>query len=141
MKVYLFSSLAVSLLGIGAVSTGATGNHIEQRASGDAQRGATVFKNECGLCHQGADGDGEGGAGPDLRGVVGRRIGRDKGFPYSEALAQSDEIWTAERLDAFLAEPASAFPGNVMPTNVPSASDRQDLVAYLAGLTEPTVQP
>lgn len=141
MKVYLFSSLAVSLLGICAVSTGASASHSEQQASGDAQRGAVVFRNECGLCHQGADGDGEGGAGPDLRGVVGRKIGGDEGFPYSQALAHSDETWTEERLEAFLADPAGAFPGNYMPTNVPSATDRRDLVAYLAGLTATAKHP
>jgi cytochrome c len=43
--------------------------------------------------------------------------------------------WDEEALDAFLADPQKAVPGNLMPySGLPSASERAYLIAYLKTL-------
>jgi len=70
--------------------------------------------------------------GPDLRGVFGRKSGSVPGFRYSRALKNTKFIWDEVRLDAYLAEPQVAVPGNAMPfPGLPKATERQDLIAYL----------
>lgn len=73
--------------------------------------------------------------GPDLRGVVGRKVGAVPGFRYSRALKTAGVSWDDARLDAFLAEPQTVFPGNAMPfPGLPDAKQRLDLIAYLKTL-------
>jgi cytochrome c2 len=98
----------------------------------DASHGQQLFRQQCGICHQAGEGDGDGGAGPSLRGVVGRKVGGDTSFGYTQALSDSKESWTVDSLDTFLADPNKAKPGTSMPISVKSDTDRADLVAYLA---------
>jgi cytochrome c len=86
------------------------------------------------VCHQGGEGDGDGGAGPSLRGVLGRKVGGDPNFGYTQSLMDSKESWSADGLGAFLADPNKTKPGTSMPIAVKNDTDRADLVAYLAGL-------
>jgi cytochrome c len=73
--------------------------------------------------------------GPDLRGVFGRRAGTVSGFRYSRALKSAGIVWDDVTLDAFLAEPQAALPGNAMPfPGLPDAQHRLDLIAYLKTL-------
>jgi cytochrome c2 len=100
----------------------------------DAKLGQQTFRAECGVCHQGGPDDGEGGQGPDLNGVVGRKAGSVPGFPYTSALKSSGLVWTQADLDRFLTDPSKLVPGTAMPISVPDTKTRQDLVAYLATL-------
>jgi cytochrome c len=100
----------------------------------DPKAGQQTFREQCGLCHQGGPGDGDGGQGPSLRGVVGRKAGSLPGFGYTPALKASGLIWTPEMLDRFLTDPQKLVPGTAMPISVPDAKTRQDLIAYLATL-------
>ena len=100
----------------------------------DASHGQQLFRTQCGVCHQGGEGDGDGGAGPSLRGVVGRKVGGDAGFGYTSVLSDSKETWTQDNLSTFLADPNKAKPGTSMPISVRDDTDRADLVAYLASL-------
>ncbi len=100
----------------------------------DTAHGQALFRDQCGLCHTAAPGDGDGGQGPDLRGVVGRKAAASEGFPYTAALKASGLTWTPETLDRFLTDPSKAVPGTAMPVAVPDAKDRADLIAYLATL-------
>jgi cytochrome c len=100
----------------------------------DAKQGQMMFRAECGVCHQGGPGDGEGGQGPSLNGVVGRKAGTLAGFPYTPALKTSGLVWTQENLDRFLTDPSKLVPGTAMPISVPDTKTRQDLIAYLASL-------
>ena len=79
---------------------------------GDAKRGEKVFEN-CRACHA-ADGQAN-EVGPALRGVVGRKAGERDDFRYSPALKRSGIVWNAKTLDAFIADPQQAVPGNRMP--------------------------
>jgi cytochrome c2 len=48
------------------------------------------------------------------------------------ALRRSGIIWTADRLDAFIADSQTFLPGNRMPfAGMPEAADRADRIAYL----------
>jgi cytochrome c2 len=105
---------------------------------GDAVHGQTLFQQRCGLCHTAGPEDGDGGQGPPLAGVVGRRAGAAPGFNYTAALKESGKIWTPMALDRFLAAPGRDVPGTAMPISTPSAKDRADLIAYLATVKAPT---
>jgi cytochrome c2 len=100
----------------------------------DATQGQQTFRAQCGVCHQGGPNDGEGGQGPNLNGVVGRKAGTFEGFPYTPALKASGLVWSKENLDRFLTDPSKLVPGTAMPISVPDAKTRQDLIAYLATL-------
>ncbi len=103
----------------------------EQIAAGKA-----VFAANCALCHDASPAMGA-FQGPALFGVVGRKIGGVAGFDYSDALKAAHgrgENWNESNLDAFLADPQQAMPGTQMPANVPDATDRRNLIAYLTSL-------
>ena len=112
------------------------------QSSGDSKRGASVFKQQCALCHtSAADASGRG---PPLAGVVGRRAGTAD-FGYSQGMRHADFVWDATSLNRFLTAPSSFVPGTSMSLHVGSPRDRRDLVAYLATLragpakTEPSI--
>lgn len=58
------------------------------------------------------------------------------GFDYSPALRASRIVWSAQTLDAWLADPERLIPGQRMNYSVPQAADRADLIAYLRALLE-----
>jgi cytochrome c2 len=124
MKTFLLAGLAAgALIALGPSALAA-----------DASHGQQQFRAQCGICHQGGDGDGDGGPGPSLRGVVGRKVGGDPNFGYTQPLTDSTESWTADGLSTFLADPDKAKPGTAMPISVKNDADRADIVAYLATL-------
>jgi cytochrome c len=97
----------------------------------DATAGQEVFK-QCAACHAA---DETSGAGPGLKGIVGRKVGSLPGFRYSRAMKATDYAWSAATLDAYLADPQKAIPGNVMPfSGLPDAKQRADIIAYLQTL-------
>jgi cytochrome c len=99
----------------------------------DAKNGQTQFRGQCGMCHAAGEGDGEGGIGPNLAGVIGRKVGGDPDFAaYTQALTDDKDVWTEASLAAFLENPQKVIPGTAMPVRVGSATDRADLAAYLA---------
>ena len=54
-----------------------------------------------------------------------------EGFEYSPALGASRLVWSAQTLDAWLANPERLIPGQRMNYSVPDAADRAALIAYL----------
>jgi len=97
-------------------------------ATPNSENGRKLFAT-CAVCHAPNQVT---STGPDLRGVVGRKSGSVPGFRYSRALKNTKFIWNEVRLDAYLAEPQVAIPGNAMPfPGLPEATERQDLIAYL----------
>jgi cytochrome c len=87
---------------------------------------------QCAACHSI---DGSPGVGPSLKGVVGREAGSAPGFRFSRAMKGAGYPWDARKLDAYIANPQNAVPGNVMPyAGLDDAKQRADLVAYLASL-------
>ena len=76
-------------------------------------------------------------AGPPLHGVFGRKAGSVSGFNYSEALRDSDLIWTEESVSRlFEIGPDQLTPGTKMPLQrMPDPSDRAALISYLKQIT------
>jgi cytochrome c len=72
--------------------------------------------------------------GPNLSGVVGRRVASLKSYPdYSPSLRQLGGVWTRERLDAFLKSPRSVAPGTAMDfAGDADAEERAAIIHYLS---------
>ena len=122
MKTYILAGLAAGALIVMSSPASAA----------DAAHGQQVFREQCGVCHQGGEGDGDGGQGPSLRGVIGRKVGGDTNFAYTQTLSDDKGIWSTETLSVFLTNPQKAKPGTAMPISIPDDKDRADIIAYLA---------
>ena len=99
-------------------------------AAGNADNGAKVFK-KCAACHtvEAAAGN---KIGPNLHGIVGRKVASADGFAYSPAMSGHGGEWTDERLDAYLTNPKLAVPGNKMAfAGLKKQAERADLILYL----------
>ena len=108
------------------VVAGATAN---RGYAQDAEHGKTIFKP---CCHAT---DHANRVGPGLGGLIGRKAGTVPGFPYSDAMKESDVVWDAKILNAYVESPQQVVPGNRMPyAGLKNPTDRMDLVAYLATL-------
>ena len=75
--------------------------------------------------------------GPQLVGLIGRPVAGDPAFDYSPALRAArdkGDVWTKERLDAFLADTEAMYPGGWMGSPpIRDAKQRADLVCVLGG--------
>lgn len=99
--------------------------------AGDASKGKEMY-SLCGACHPT---DSSNGAGPGLAGIVGRKAGTAAGFRYSRAMKGSGIIWDGKNLDAYIGDPQTVVPGNVMPfSGIADPGERADLVEYLKAL-------
>lgn len=98
-------------------------------------RGAEVFR-ACVACHALTPEAGP-RAGPNLAGIIGRRIASEPGYRYSDALKSMDLVWdttTIARL--FEVGPARYTPGTRMPEQtITDADDRAALVRFLEKAT------
>jgi cytochrome c len=94
-------------------------------------RGQALFESRCVACHS-LDAN---RVGPALRGVVGRVAGKANGHAYSDAMAAATHVWDAPKLTAWLTNPETVVPGQVMNYRLDVAQDRDDVVAYLATLS------
>jgi cytochrome c len=99
-------------------------------AAADVSRGEQLWQQQCSGCH-GLD---AAKVGPPHRGVVGRVSGSVPGFAYSPALKADGQVWTTQRLDIWLKDPAGLVPGTRMRIRVPAGPDRADIIAFLQGL-------
>jgi cytochrome c len=87
---------------------------------------------ECLACHTLFPDRTEHGIGPNLVGIIGRRVASAAGFPYSEALRNLGGSWDRARLDAFLADPTHVAPGNQMRFGgIASSTERADIISFL----------
>ena len=108
------------------------------RPTGEMGNGERQFARKCSVCHT-LHPDGKRRAGPTLYGVFGRRAGTLAGYPYSEALLESDIVWTAETIGRLFSEgPDLVVPGTKMPIQrMKNERDRKDLIVYLQENTKP----
>ena len=100
----------------------------------DLARGRALFA-PCRACHA-LDPTASTMAGPNLAGLIGRRIAGDAAFDYSPVLRQAgaqNRRWDRAMLEAFLADPEAMFPGMWMTgRRMPEAAERWALAAFLA---------
>ena len=88
----------------------------------------------CQTCHSTGKGEPH-RVGPNLFGIVGAKAGTRPGYNYSDAMKESDLVWTRDRLDAFIAAPRAVVPGTKMVIAGPrDAAKRKEIVDYLASL-------
>jgi len=112
----------------------------QNTSAADAERGNQLFQTSCALCHSDSLGPGNTVVitqGPTLVGVMGRNAGTSPHFSFTQALKDSGLVWNAETLDHYLTDPTTAVPGTTMSVTVSDASDRADVIAYLAILIVP----
>jgi len=100
-----------------------------------AAEGQQVFEAHCAGCHAAASGAAP-GAGPNLAGVVGRRVAGDADFDYSPALRaarEAGQAWDAALLQRFLADPEAMFPAMWMSAQgIRDAAERKALARFIA---------
>ena len=109
-------------------------------AAGDAVAGKTAFENQCASCH--STEPGKQGFGPSLAAVIGRRSGTLPGFDnYTPAMVNAHLTWDAATLDAFLTSSTKKVPGTSMPVELPNATTRADVIAYLGTLGQAAAAP
>jgi len=100
---------------------------------GDPVRGETVFQY-CYSCHS-VQPDEINLQGPNLHGIVGRKIASQEGFSYSPALrafAQEEDHWSEALLDRYLTAPYKLVPKTCMAfPGIEAHDERADLIAYL----------
>lgn len=101
------------------------------QAEGDAANGKRLYESRCIGCHS-IDSN---RVGPAHEGVFGRRAGAVPDYDYSEALKQSQLVWSAQNLDRWLGNPEALIPGQKMWYSVDDARERADLIAYLMAVT------
>jgi cytochrome c len=97
-------------------------------AAGDPVAGQHIFA-ECTGCHSATPGENK--IGPSLASVVGRKSGTVAGYSYSPGMKSANITWDDATLDKFLASPTGFVHGTKMFINVPSGTDRQNVIAYL----------
>jgi cytochrome c len=112
---------------------------LAQPAPGDAAKGQALWA-QCAACHE-IDSDAN-TLGPTLKGVMGRKAGALDGYNYSGPMKRADITWTAQTLDAFLADPQGTVSGTKMPfAGMADAGDRAALVAYIQSKSGPAAAP
>lgn len=96
---------------------------------------------KCAPCHT-ANG-GEGGLGPDLQGIIGRKPGYIENadgelVPNPKAtdglleFGEENGVWTAEKIDELIENTRGTAPGIAMPfQGIPKPSEREAIVDYL----------
>jgi len=93
-------------------------------------RGRLLFL-KCASCHD-ISATASAKTGPNLRGVVGRRVASLPGYQYSTALRAQTFVWDEQHLDRWLTQPTDVVPGTAMAfSGLGSAADRQAVIAYL----------
>ena len=121
-KIYFMIAL-LSVASLTMLSTGAVAEEPRE----------TLFKKNCAICHTLEAGKNK--IGPSLAGVVGRKAGSVPGFAYSTANKNSGDIWDAQTLDTYLADPRKFMPGTKMVfAGLKNLQDRKALIEYLKGL-------
>lgn len=100
-------------------------------AAGDPANGEDVYRAECADCHSLKPGKNK--KGPSFAGVIGRTAGSVPGAKYSDAMKASKIVWTAERIDAYIAHPKQVVPGGSMKYDgLDDPKARADVIAFLA---------
>ena len=120
MRAWLLAAVLAAASGLAAAD-----------ASLDA--GRKIFVQRCQTCH-GGTGPADSPIGPDLRGILGKKAGSEASGLHSRAAIESDLVWSRESLRRFLAAPAKALPGTLMPSSVSDPRELDDLLNYLDSL-------
>jgi cytochrome c len=107
-------------------------------ADGDPVAGEKIFK-KCTACHA-VGPDAKNKVGPELNGIVGRKVASVEGFKYSPAMIEfgaGDKVWDAATIDTYLADPKGFVPKNKMAfAGLKKDDERANVIAYLDQFAE-----
>jgi cytochrome c len=103
-------------------------------ASANEAHGADVAK-KCSICHN-FDKGGPNMIGPNLYGVLGRKVASHEGYEYSDALkAKAGELgnWDYAKINAMITNPGAFVPGTKMALfpGLPDAKERADVLLFM----------
>jgi len=100
-------------------------------STGDAKKGAGLFKTRCAQCHTVVQSEGN-KIGPNLHGLFGRKTGQVDGFSYTDANKQKGIEWNQDTLFEYLENPKKYIPGTKMAFGgLKKGKDRNDLITWL----------
>jgi cytochrome c len=100
-------------------------------AGADPTRGADVAK-KCAICHT-FDKGGPNLIGPNLYGVLGRKVASHEGYEYSDALKAKGGDWDYAQLDHMIENPNAYAAGTKMALfpGLPDVKQRADVIVFL----------
>lgn len=111
-----------------------------QVGKANADAGKDIFKR-CAQCHT-ADKGGKNLVGPNLYGIVNRKVAAHEGFQYSDALKKQGGNWEWKPLAEYLHDPKGMAPGNKMAFNgIKDNGELADLLAYMGKLGDSPAAP
>lgn len=97
--------------------------------------GADGPAGRCVVCHSLEKG-GPFRVAPNLWNIVGAEKARDRDwYSYSPALIKRGGSWTREDLDSYLENAAAFAPGSTKSIRVPDPEEREEIIDFLAQLT------
>ncbi|PTW62364.1 cytochrome c [Breoghania corrubedonensis] len=107
-------------------------------ADGDPAKGEKVFR-KCKACHM-IGPDAKNRVGPELNGIIGRKIATAPDYKYSKGMTEFGEthdVWSAELLHEYLPKPRDLVKGTKMAfAGLKKDDDISDIVAYLSQFNE-----
>lgn len=138
-RVMQSTSLALLLLASTAALGEAQLDPIAPRLAGaDAEHGSKIFL-QCMACHVKEKGAAH-TVGPNLWEIIGRPVGSQPDFAYSDSLKAIGGVWDFEKLSRYLFEPQALAPETRMAfAGIKRADERADLIAYLQTLSDQPV--
>ncbi len=99
--------------------------------AGDSPARGKILFLRCASCHDATPGQ-SAKIGPNLYGVVDRKVASQDGYPYSAALRAQDFRWDAAHLDEWLTNPNALAPGTAMAfAGIAEPAERRAIIAYL----------
>lgn len=97
---------------------------------GDAHKdkiemGQMVYERSCVSCHST-------GVGPNLSGVMGRKVASVEGFDYSDAMKKSaSDVWTEDRMKNYLMGPLQMYPEGRMVITPLTPEEADAVIAFI----------
>jgi cytochrome c len=105
-------------------------------AGANVEAGKAIFQKQCFTCHT-ADKGGANKVGPNLWGIVGRKMASHAGFSYSSALQARGGDWTYEDINHMIFKPTTFVRGTKMAfAGLPKEQERADVIAYLRTMAD-----
>ena len=107
----------------------------EKKPKKELSMGQKVFFL-CQACHNLKKGEPH-KVGPNLHGIFGKKAGTAEGFPYSEALKNSDIVWNEKHIRNWLMKPNDYIPGTTMAfVGIEDEAKQTALIEYLKEQTK-----